>query len=380
MFEEILKEIRAIYPDQKFIPLHAPVLGAEDKSAMMNVIDSGFVSSVGQEVSNFEDQLAAYTGAKKVVAVMNGTAALHLGLILSGVKSGDLVITQGLTFVATANAIAYVGAEPVFIDSEKETLGMSPEALESFLKENAEIKNGKALHKQTGRIISACVPMHVFGHPVKIEKILSICQNWGIAVIEDAAEALGSFTSDKHCGTLSPIGTLSFNGNKIITTGGGGALLFQDERLALRAKHLSTTAKVPHPWNFIHDEIGYNYRLPNLNAALGCSQLKRLDIFLEVKKRVADRYKEIFSGRAGFRIFEHRQNTSPNFWLNAVFVESKEMRNNFLKEANESGVGCRPVWELMTDLSIYKHCFQDDLTNARHIAAHLINLPSGVPV
>lgn len=379
MFNQLIRTIREIYQGAGNIPLHAPVLNELDKSSVLKAIDSGFVSSVGKEVNEFEDKLAAYTGAKKAVAVMNGTAALHLGLILSDVRAGDLVITQALTFIATANAISYIGAKPVFIDSEFETLGLSPEALERFLNQHSEIINGQSFHIGSGKRISACVPMHVFGHPVRIREILSICNSRGIAVVEDAAEALGSKLDGQHLGTFAPVGVLSFNGNKIITTGGGGALLFNDAKLAARAKHLSTTAKIPHPWAFIHDEIGFNYRMPNLNAALGISQLERLNEFLKIKKVIAETYAERLSNHPEIIFFYGRKQSEPNFWLNTILVKDLATRDEFIKLSNEAGIACRPAWELLSDLNIFSDCLRDDLKVACELQHRIVNLPSGVP-
>jgi perosamine synthetase len=376
----LVQKIREMYKGAAHITLHAPTLTEIDKKSVADVIDSGFVSSVGKEVTLFEEELAKFTGSKKAVAVSNGTAALHLALMLSGVKRDELVITQALTFIATANAISYLGAEPVFLDSDMDTLGLSPDSLYQFLVNHAVSKNGQTYLKMTGKRIAACVPMHVFGHPVRIDEIMSICREWGIAVIEDAAEALGSYIDVRHAGTIAPIGVLSFNGNKIITTGGGGALLFNDEVLAQKAKHLSTTAKKPHPWLFYHDEIGYNYRMPNLNAALGCSQLKQLPEFIRIKRDISAEYERFFEKESQYKFISARNNTTPNFWLNAILVNDKTTRDQFLKEMNELGIGSRPVWELLSDLEIYSHCIKDDLKNARFLADRLVNLPSGVPL
>lgn len=379
MFEKIISAIRSIYGEGQ-VPLHAPVLDDEDRKGVLEAIDSGFVSSVGPHVTKFEEELCKFTGATKAVAVMNGTAALHLALVVSGVKRDEYVITQGLTFIATANAISYIGATPVFIDSDEETLGMSPKALSSFLNTHAVRKDGECFHKETGKRFAACVPMHVFGHPVRLKEILEICRDWGIPVIEDAAESLGSMIGDQHCGTIAPIGVLSFNGNKIITTGGGGALLFRDEALALRAKHLSTTAKVPHKWEFFHDEVGYNYRLPNLNAALGCAQLKRLPEFLKTKRAIARKYETLFADLPELKFISEREGTTSNYWLNAVLVSDRTARNEWLEKLNAAGLMSRPVWELMTDLPMYRHCPQDSLKVARSLADRIVNIPSGVPV
>lgn len=379
MFEALLKFIRARYPTQKDIPLHAPVLDQHDRDGVLEAIDSGFVSSVGPHVPRFENDLARATGAVKAVAVMNGTAALHLAMLVSGVREGEVVITQALTFVATANAISYLGAKPIFIDSDPDTLGLSPKALDRFLTANATKKDAGAYLKASGKRIAACVPMHVFGHPVRLAEILAICSEWGIAVVEDAAEALGSEVDGKQAGCLAPVGVLSFNGNKIITTGGGGALLFRDEALADKAKHLATTAKLPHAWEFHHDEVGYNYRMPNLNAALGCAQLKRLPGFLEVKRKLAGDYENFFAGQRDVEFVAARSGTKPNFWLNAVLVKDRATRDQWLKEANAQGIMLRPAWELMCDLPMYAECTRDGLEVARDLSNRIVNLPSGVP-
>jgi perosamine synthetase len=377
MFEKIISFIRSIY-GQGDIPLHVPVLNDEDRKGVLEAIDCGFVSSVGPHVTQFENELSTFTGSKKTVAVMNGTAALHLALIVSDVKAGDLVLTQALTFVATANAISYLNATPVFLDSDEDTLGLSPTALENYLKQNAEKKDGGAFDRKSGKRFAACVPMHVFGHPVRIKEIIAICNEWKIPVIEDAAEALGSTLDGQQAGTFAPIGILSFNGNKIITTGGGGALLFQDEALAQKAKYLSTTAKRPHAWEFHHDEIGYNYRLPNLNAALGCAQLKRLPQFLEIKKTTAEKYENFFSDYS-VNFVKARSGTKPNWWLNAVLLKDRSERDQWLEKLNASGIMTRPAWDLMTNLPMFADCPHDDLKVARSLVDRLINLPSGVP-
>ncbi len=379
MFEKIIEGIRKIY-GKGYISLHAPVLNDEDRQGVLEAIDCGFVSSVGPHVTKFEEELCRFTGATKVVAVTNGTAALHLALIVSGVKRDEYVLTQGLTFIATANAISYIGATPAFVDSDEETLGLCPKALSNFLNKHAVRKDGGAYHKESHKRFAACVPMHVFGHPVKLEEIMDICASWGIPVIEDAAESLGSKIGDRHTGTIAPIGVLSFNGNKIITTGGGGALLFKNEQLAQRAKHLSTTAKVPHKWEFFHDEVGFNYRLPNLNAALGCAQMKRLPLFIDTKRKIALQYQELFSSYPDVKFFTERKGTTANYWLNAVLVPDRKSRDLWLEKLNAAGVMSRPVWDLMPELPMYRHCPQDELKVARMLADRLINIPSGVPV
>lgn len=378
MFNDLKNLIRKIYGEGS-IPLHAPVLNQADKDEVIASIESGFVSSVGPHVTKFEEDLAQYTGSKKAVAVMNGTAALHLSLLLANVKSEDYVISQGLTFIATANAISYTGATPIFLDSDPVTMGLSASALQTFLVSHAKIENDLCVMKSDGKVIRACVPMHVFGHPVEIEKILKICHEWKLFLIEDAAEALGSTYRGKHLGTFAPIGVLSFNGNKIITTGGGGALIFSDEELARKAKHLSTTAKIPHAWEFRHDEVGFNYRMPNLNAALGCAQLKRLPEFLKIKRKIASDYEKFFKNNSDVTFVGAQEGSNPNFWLNAVLVRDKETRDTWLRELNEEKIMCRPVWELMTTLPMYSACPRDELRVAHDLSNRLINLPSGVP-
>ncbi|EDP73501.1 LegC family aminotransferase, partial [Hydrogenivirga sp. 128-5-R1-1] len=343
----------------------------------LDTIRSTFVSSVGEYVNEFERKIAKYTGAKFAVATVNGTSALHTALLLSGVKEGDEVITQLLTFVATCNAIKYCGAEPVFVDISLKTLGMSPESLKEFLDKNAEERNGYAYNKITGRRIKACVPMHTFGHPVEIDKIIEICSEYNIDVIEDAAESLGSFYKNKHTGTFGKFGVLSFNGNKIITTGGGGMILTNDEELAKKAKHITTTAKVPHPYEYFHDEIGYNYRMPNINAALGVAQLEQLENFLKIKRKIAQEYK-IFFDKKGINFFTEPENSYSNYWLNAVILDNKKQRDEFLEITNKNGIQTRPVWTLMYKLPMYKNCFKTDTPNAEYIEERVVNIPSGV--
>jgi perosamine synthetase len=378
MFDTLIEFIKSLYPGMNEIPLHAPVLNDADREGVLEAINCGFVSSVGPHVVKFEDMLAQTTGASKVVAVVNGTAALHMAMLVCNVRQNDYVITQALTFVATANAIKYIGADPIFLDSDFDTLGLSPVALETFLDKNAYRKNDGAYLKLNDRKISACVPMHVFGHPVRIFEIIEICKKWNIAVIEDAAESLGSEIDGQSTGCIADVGILSFNGNKVITTGGGGALLFKDPTLAQRARHLSTTAKIPHPWKFFHDEVGYNYRMPNLNAALGCAQLKRLPEFLDAKKIIASKYSSFFESNKEVIFVKDRFGTKPNWWLNAILVKDLKSRDLLLKNLNDKGIMVRPAWELMINLPMYADCIHDDLTVCRNLSGKLINLPSGV--
>lgn len=375
-FGRLITSIREYYSTDDFIPLHAPVFKGREKSFLNETIDSTFVSSVGAFVDLFEKNVSNYTGSSSAVATVNGTAALHMALLLSGVQHGDLVITQPLTFVATCNAIAYCGAEPVFVDVDRQTLGMSPLALEEWLQENALVENDECVTRMDRRVIRACVPMHTFGHPADLDGLLSVCDRWKLPLIEDAAESLGSYYKGRHTGTLGLFGILSFNGNKIITTGGGGMLL-SDSVLGKHAKHLTTTAKTPHPYEFFHDAIGYNYRLPNLNAALGCAQLEQLEAFIAKKRELALRYAEHFSD-SDIQFFTEPPYCRSNYWLNAVVCTSREQRDNLLKETNEKGVMTRPIWTLMNHLPIYSHCRAGTLKNAEWLEGRVVNLPSGV--
>ncbi len=377
MFDEVVSFIKSLFPNKSFIPLHEPCFAGNEKKYVTDCIDSTFVSSVGAYVTKLEEMICEYTGSKYAVAAMNGTAALHMALILAGVERDDEVLTQALTFVATANAIAYAGASPIFVDSAKDNMGLCPEALKKFLKENTEIKNGVCVNKTTGRKIKACVPMHVFGHPVKLDEIIEVCREYNILVIEDAAESLGSFYKGKHTGTIAPIGILSFNGNKIATCGGGGMLLIQDEQLAKKAKHLTTTAKRPHPYEFFHDQIGYNYRLPNLNAALACAQIEQLPKFVESKRNLANEYERFFEGKP-IQFVKEDKDSSSNYWLNAVLLKDRKERDAFLKTSNDNGVMTRPIWILMNKLPAFENCQKTNLTNAEFYEDRVVNIPSSV--
>lgn len=387
-FQQIISFIRDLYNTPTgFIPLHAPVFQGNEKKYLEECIDTTFVSSVGKFVDSFEEKMAAYTGAKKAVVCVNGTNALHLALMMSGVKPGSEVITQALTFIATANAISYCGAKPVFLDVDMDTLGLSHDALRSWLHDNTIIDNeGITKNKTTGRPISACVPMHTFGHPCKIDEIIHICNEYHIPVIEDAAESLGSFYKNRHTGTFGEIGVLSFNGNKILTTGGGGMLLFNDEEKAKRAKHLTTQAKIPHPWEFNHDDIGYNYRMPNINAALGLAQLEQLPGFIKSKRQTAEAYQTFFSSHNQHIREKENQiqfigepiNTSSNYWLNCILLPNRTERDAFLKYSNDNGVMTRPVWRLMNELPMFEDCQADSLENAKILQDRLVNVPSSV--
>jgi perosamine synthetase len=378
MFQHVTQFIKGIYSNVEFIPLHEPRFPGNEKKYLNDCIDSTFVSSVGQYVNSFENIIANYTGASRAVAVVNGTEALHLSLRLMGVGMGDEVITQPLTFIATANAITYIGACPVFVDVDLKTLGLSPESLSAFLEEFAEVReDGSCYNKRSGRRISACVPMHTFGHPVHIDKIVNICSSYSIPVVEDAAESLGSSFKNKHTGTFGSIGILSFNGNKIITTGGGGMIITNNDEIAALAKHLTTQAKVPHPWEFNHDRIGYNYRLPNLNAALGCAQMEQIDLFLEKKRALAHRYADFFSN-LDIIFFMEPVDCVSNYWLNTIILKDRQERDIFLEYTNKHGVMTRPAWTLMNRLPMFSESQNAGLNNAGWLADRIVNIPSSV--
>ncbi|HQQ63009.1 MAG TPA: LegC family aminotransferase [Pseudomonadales bacterium] len=376
-FAPIVEFIRSIY-GQDFVTLHRPVFEGREKQYLIDCIDSNFVSSVGAKVTEFEKMVAEFTGAKYAIATVNGTAALHVALQLSGVGRDDEVITQALTFIATCNALSYCGAVPVFVDVDRDTMGLSPFALRSFLEQHAECRDGQAYNKGSGRRLAACVPMHTFGHPARIAEIATICAEWGIALVEDTAESLGSYVGERHTGNFGAMACLSFNGNKVITTGGGGMLITNDEVLAKRAKHITTTSKVPHPYEFVHDETGYNYRLPNLNAALGCAQMERLHEMLAVKREVALRYRDFFAAQ-DMHFVQEPEGCTSNYWLNAIILDSLVERDAFLKFSNEAGVMTRPVWRLMTHLDMYKNSQHDGLANSLWLEERVVNIPSSVP-
>jgi perosamine synthetase len=374
MYDELISFIRSLY-GKGLIPLHEPLFIGNEKKYLEECIDSTFVSSVGKFVDKFEQMLCDYTGANFAVATTNGTSALHMSLILSGIERDDEVITQALTFVATANAIAYQGAHPVFLDSAENNLGLCPKDLKQFLENNTEMIQGTCINKITKRKIKACVPMHVFGHPVLLSEIIDICHEYNITVIEDAAESLGSFYQGKHTGTIAPVGVLSFNGNKIVTGGGGGALLIQDQAIAKKAKHLTTTAKVPHKWDYCHDEIGYNYRLPNLNAALICAQLENLSDYLKNKKDTAKKYREFFES-TDFEFLNSSEDS--NYWLNAIKTSGLEERNKIIDLLTKEDIMVRPVWKLLPNLPMFKDCYSSELKNAKLYEETILNLPSSV--
>ena len=371
--------VRDVFGTDKYISLHAPVFRGREKELVLETLESTFVSSVGEFVNQFETQLADYTGAEYAVATSSGTAALHTALHLAGVRNGDEVITTPLTFVATCNAISYCGGKPVFVDVEQNTLGVCPDSLEAFLDKFAEVHDdGLCWNRSSGQIIRACVPVHNLGHPVRIDNIAAICAKYNIVLIEDAAESLGSVSKGVHTGRTGAIGTLSFNGNKIITTGGGGALITDDEVLARRAKHVTTTSKQSHPWLFLHDEVGFNYRLPNINAALGCGQLEQLNDYVDAKRVLALRYKKWFENCGEAEFFSEPSGARSNYWLNSILLEDRRVRDQFLQYVNNAGVMVRPIWTPMHSLPMYQNCQRSDLTTAESIESRLVSIPSSV--
>lgn len=378
MFEAIVKHIRSLYNNtDSFVPLHEPRFIGNEKKYVNECIDSSYVSSIGEFVNKFEREIAEYTGAKYAIATVNGTAALHIALLMAGVGSEDEVITQPLTFIATVNAISYTGARAIFVDIDKDTLGLSPEKLEHFLVHNTEIIGNKCINKQSKKVIRAIVPMHTFGIPLKIEEIVALCSKYYINVVEDATESLGSFYKNKHTGTFGLLGTFSFNGNKIITTGGGGMIVTNNKALAKKAKHITTTAKISHRWHYRHDEIAYNYRLPNINAALGCAQLEMLPEFIVKKRVLAQNYQKFFEKKP-FHFITELTDAKSNYWLNTILLKDKEERDLFLKETNDQQVMTRPVWQLINTLPMYKMLQTGDLENALWIEERAVNVPSSI--
>lgn len=370
--------IKELYGNQEFTPLSVPKFIGNEKKYLEECIDTTFVSSVGKFVDRFEEDMARYTGAKKAVVCVSGTNALHMALMLSGVERDDEVLTQALTFIATCNALSYIGAHSVFLDVDRSTMGLSPDAMKEWLCKNTEQRNGECYNKSTGRRVKACVPMHTFGHPVRIEEIAALCKEYHIELVEDAAESIGSKYKGKHTGTFGKVGAISFNGNKTITTGGGGMMLFNDEELGAYAKHITTQAKIPHRWEFRHDHIGYNYRMPNINAALGCAQLENLDRYIESKRQVAAEYEAYFKNIDEIEFFNEPENTFSNYWLSAVVLKDKESQLDFLQQTNDNGVMTRPIWELMNRLPMFEKCENDGLVNTVWFADRVVNIPSSV--
>ena len=367
--------IRSIYNTKDDVYLHEPRFVGNEKEYLIETIDSTFVSSVGPFVDKFELEMSKLTNTAKAVAVANGTCALQISLLLAGVKSEDEVVTQALTFVATANSISYLGASPIFIDVDLDTMGLSPKALEQFLIENAELRNDGSYNKKTGKKISACMPMHTFGFMCRIDEIVKICNKWKISVVEDAAEALGSKYKGKSSGSFGLLGAFSLNGNKIVTSGGGGAITTNDINLGNEAKHLTTTAKKPHKWEYTHDKVGYNFRLPNINSALACAQLEQLDYMKDSKKKIFNQYKKFFKNTE-INFVDIPKDTNWNYWLMSIMLENKKDRDIFLKETNQKGIMTRPIWTLMYRLPMYKENQRDSQKNAEYLEERIVNLPS----
>jgi aminotransferase in exopolysaccharide biosynthesis len=367
-----------MYSGDDFIPLHRPVFSGSEREDLVACIDSNFVSSVGAQVIEMEQRVAEFAGASHGVAVVNGTNALQVALRLVGVERDSEVVTQALTFVATCNAMAYLGARPVFVDVDRSTLGLSPDALSRFLEAHGELRNGQCFNRKSGRRIAACQPMHTFGHPARIDEIAAICSDWHIPLVEDAAESLGSYYKGKHTGSFGRVGVFSFNGNKIVTTGGGGMIVTDDPALAAQAKHLTTTAKVDHPYEYVHDQLGYNFRMPNLNATLGCAQMEQLPDFLAVKRGIAERYAE-FCEEHGLEFVHEPEHARSNYWLNAIILTNREERDSFLKTTNDQGIMTRPIWRLMNELPMYADCQHDGLEVSKWLEERVVNLPSSVP-
>ncbi|WMJ72888.1 LegC family aminotransferase [Cytophagaceae bacterium ABcell3] len=378
MFEEVIHFIKETFKQEGAIPLHKPRFGGNEKKYLLDTIDTTYVSSVGAYVDLFEEKLCMYTGAKHAVAVSSGTSGLHVALKVAGVSSGSVVLTQPFTFVATCNAISYLGAQPYFLDIDKNTLGLSYSSLQAFLQEKVDVgEDGCSYLKESGQKVAACVPVHTYGHPVEIDKITELCSKFGIVVVEDAAESLGSFYKGTHTGRFGKAGVFSFNGNKIITCGGGGAIVTDDTEYAAQVRHLTTQAKKTHSWEFYHDAVGYNYRMPNLNAALAVAQLEQLSTFLKNKRALATLYKDYFH-RKGIALVWEPSGAASNFWLNAILLDNHKERDLFLEETNTAGIITRPAWVLMNKLPIFKDSLKSDLSVAEALEGVLVNLPSSV--
>lgn len=379
--KEVLAALRKVLPDKtRTYSLHEPEFLGREWEYVKDCIDTGMVSSVGTYVDKFERMLEEYSGVRHAVAVVNGTAGMHMALKLVGVMPGDEVLVPALTFVATANAVTYCGAIPHFVDSEEQTLGMDPDKLRDYLKKVTELRSGECIHKKTEKVIRAMLPMHTFGHPVRLDELLKVARDFHIYLVEDAAESIGSLYHGKHTGTFGLFGVLSFNGNKTITTGGGGAILTNDADLARQAKHLTTTAKVPHPWEYRHDEVGYNYRLPNINAALGCAQLERLPFFLKAKKEIFHRYKLAFSGIGGIKVVGEPSGCTSNFWLQTLLIEYQngELKETVLQLLHQNKILARPLWAPLDTLRPFLRCPKMDLQVSHRLYEKVVNIPSGI--
>ncbi len=375
LFKKITDYIKLLYPEENPVPLHAPRFLGKEKEYLNQCIDSTYVSYVGNFVTEFENHIKNLTKSKYATAIVNGTSALFMILKSMDIKEGEEIITQAITFAATAAAIKHSGAQPVFIDVERDTIGMSPESLFRFLSKSCVLKNGKLINKYTNRVISAVIPMHTFGHPVRIDEIKKICDSYELPIIEDAAESLGSFYKEKHTGTFGKAAILSFNGNKPVTTGGGGMVITDDEQLINKVIHLSTTAKRKHPWEFYHDEAGYNLRLPNINAAIGVAQMEYFNDIIENKRRTARLYLEFFNS-LNIPFFIEPQNCKSNYWLNLILFKNRQERDEFLNYSNENGVQTRPIWNIIPDLPPYKDCYCDEIPISRNLQDIAVNIPS----
>jgi perosamine synthetase len=377
--QDLVQRIRGVIgTEDAFVPLHIPEFSGREKELLINCLDTGWVSSAGEYVDRFEDDIARLSGCKYGVAVVNGTSALEIALLVAGVEANDEVLLPALTFVATANATSHAGAIPHFVDSAYNTLGICPQRLRSHLEEIAEVRDGKTWNRFTGRCIAAVVPVHIFGCPVDIDEIDAVMSDWPMVVVEDAAESLGSRYKGRPCGNLGKVAAVSFNGNKIITTGGGGAIVTDDSRLAQRAKHLTTTAKIPHKWEFLHDDVGFNYRMPNINAALGVAQLEQLDTRLYQKKNLLNAYSRAFDGFNGVTLFRAPAISESNNWLVTLLLDQdySHQRDQLLQTLNDAGIMVRPVWTLMHRLPMYTKNPRADLSCAEDLEARLINIPS----
>lgn len=375
--QQIVSFIRETFNSNEFIPLHEPRFNGAEKKYLLDAIDSTFVSSVGAYVDRFEKMIEDISMTNKAIAVVNGTSALQVALRLAGVQNGDEVLTQALTFIATINAIIYNGASPVFLDVDIDTMGLSPKAVNSFLDEYGELRDGVCYNKKTNKKIAACMPMHTFGFPVHLDELITICTKWNIPIVEDAAESIGSEYKNKPTGSFGKLGIYSFNGNKVVTCGGGGVIMTNDFELGNKAKHLTTTAKVPHPYEYVHDEIGYNYRMPNLNAALACAQLEQLDSFVQKKRILANNYKNYFNS-IGVKFRTELPDTKANYWLMCVELKDKSERDLFLKESNINKVMTRPIWQLIFKSPLYSNFQKDAQTNAMYLEERIVNIPSSV--
>lgn len=378
--DRLINALRQVLPTSTIYPLHEPLFNGNENQYVQECIDTGWVSSVGKFVDRFEADLAAYTGVNRAVAVVNGTSALHICLILSDVQPNDEVLVPALTFIATANAVTYCYAIPHFVDSAYETLGIDPDKLEAYLHDISDLRADGCYNRKTGRRIRAVVTMHTFGHPVDMDKMVAVCERYRLVLIEDAAESVGSFYKGRHTGNFGHIAAMSFNGNKTITTGGGGAVLTNDENFGRLAKHITTQAKIPHRWAYAHDRVGYNYRMPNINAALGCAQLEELPGFVEKKRRLAEKYRKALDGVLGVKFFVEPRSAKSNYWLNAILLdkEAADKRDEVLATLNDAGIVSRPIWELMYTMPMFADCPRMECNIAEDIGRRLINLPSSV--